>query len=162
MSMVTKLGQDVELAGILQPDAHFRFVCGWMLPTKYFNEDRLGDGWKMIQQLTACMRKMYPKYDVFRGLQLMGYAMAATTALYERVVNGTGRLSGPAANEMVTLAPEICRVVIEYCEEAKEIFTVLFGTESKEVQEADSTLERMTVIIGPIERGFRGSEPKAM
>ncbi|XP_055344290.1 N-lysine methyltransferase SMYD2-B-like [Paramacrobiotus metropolitanus] len=161
MNMMMNLGHEVENADILQPDAHFRHVCAWMIPNKYFNENRLEEGWKMTVGLTLCVRKIYPKYDVCRGLQLMGQGITASTALYQRAVNRTGRLPGPGKNELGILAPQISHLAIKYCEEAKEIFTVLFGEESQEVQQAEAALERVTTNIRPIERAFRGSGWKA-
>ncbi|XP_055344233.1 uncharacterized protein LOC129592267 [Paramacrobiotus metropolitanus] len=170
---VTNLVQELDMAGILQTDAHFRFVCGWILPRKYFKENRLEDGWKMMEKLTISVRRMYPKYDLFRYLQLTDQATSSSIALHRRVMNWVDQLleaelglggprpgkietegQRPTKKELEALTAHISCPVLRYCQGAKEIVVVLFGDKSKEVQKADTVLEGVAALFGQIEQIF--------
>ncbi|XP_055349305.1 uncharacterized protein LOC129596141 [Paramacrobiotus metropolitanus] len=84
----TDFCEKLDATGILQPDAHFRYVCGLQLPRKYYDENRFEEGWQATQELIGIVRKIHPKYSSFRARLLMSEGMSAVTALHQRVLNG--------------------------------------------------------------------------
>ncbi|XP_055352835.1 uncharacterized protein LOC129598805 [Paramacrobiotus metropolitanus] len=122
-AMVLQLCREIDAAGILQPDAHFRYVCGWELPQKYFDENRYEEGWKMIAEMIVCVRKIYPKYAVFRARELNLAGWSAIDALEKRMQN-----IGPVPMSRSAIL-EVCELVKNYCGEAKDILAKLFGTQ---------------------------------
>ncbi|XP_055328532.1 N-lysine methyltransferase SMYD2-B-like [Paramacrobiotus metropolitanus] len=135
--MLMALCKEMDAAGILQPDAHIRLVCGVEVPEKYYEENRLEEGWQMVQDLIVCAR---------------------VTALHKRVLEGVNQLSKPEREKLETLAWQVCHFALEYCEEGMDILTLLFGKKSKEAQRCCAVLEDVVVKILPIKLAFRGSE----
>ncbi|XP_055343085.1 uncharacterized protein LOC129591452 [Paramacrobiotus metropolitanus] len=130
--------EEMDAAGILQPDAHFRLVCGWRLPQKYFEEDRFEDGWKMTQQLVASMRIIYPKYEPFGAMLLGLAALYAADALEKHVQDRIKKLSRPAKKQLQTMCRDAFQVLIEYCQAGLHILTVVYGEQSYEAEIANS------------------------
>ncbi|XP_055349296.1 uncharacterized protein LOC129596131 [Paramacrobiotus metropolitanus] len=152
------LCEEMDAAGILQPDAHFRFVCGWELPRKYFLEDRFEDGWKMTQEVVACMRSIYPKYETYGAVLLTLATMHAAEALEKHVVDRVKKLPKPAKKQLEKLSSEAFRVLIEYCQAALHIMTVVYGEESEEAEIANNQLTGVTNQSRKIAAMFRAGK----
>ncbi|XP_055349242.1 uncharacterized protein LOC129596093 [Paramacrobiotus metropolitanus] len=137
--LAMQLCQEMDAAGILQPDAHFRYVCGWELPKKYFADNRFEDGWKMTKELVDCVRKIYPKYAVFRARLLLSAGLTAVDALHHQMlISGMDHTSRPADRKLEASANEVVAVNMDYCSEARSIFVKIFGEQSKVVQKCDA------------------------
>ncbi|XP_055352830.1 uncharacterized protein LOC129598799 [Paramacrobiotus metropolitanus] len=154
---ITELCEKIEAAGILQSDAHIRYVCGWKLWEKYLEEGRCEEGCRLMDELVDCMRDVYPKYEVIRAVLLMNAGTAATAALQKRVlVQGMGRLSEPAKIKLEALAAHVCCRILDFCKEAYDILVVLFGQQSKEARTSLTVIQSVSTHIYQIEHAFHG------
>ncbi|XP_055349243.1 uncharacterized protein LOC129596094 [Paramacrobiotus metropolitanus] len=137
------LCQQLDAAGILQPDAHFRLVCGWELPRKYFNEDRFEEGWKMMQEMIQCVLAIYPQYEEYRAVLLTLAATSATFALEKHVLDGIEKLSVSEKKRRATLSTAGFGVICDYCLKAINIMIVIYGEASHEVKTAVDLCEHI-------------------
>ncbi|XP_055349238.1 uncharacterized protein LOC129596090 [Paramacrobiotus metropolitanus] len=150
--------KEIDAAGILQPDAHIRYVYGWELAHKYCLEDRFEEGWQMLQEMVACIRKIHLKYAVMRAIILMSAGKSAVIGMHRRVLNDLQLVSSPAKEKLETLALQVCHHAFEYYDEAKDILAVLFGKKSKEVLTGHVMFEPVAEKIRVMEQAFRGSK----
>ncbi|XP_055349244.1 N-lysine methyltransferase SMYD2-B-like [Paramacrobiotus metropolitanus] len=125
---------ELDAAGILQPVAHFRFVCGWELPRGYFDASRFEEGWKMTQELVNCVREVYPKYEEYRAVLLMKATRYAAGALHEHVLAQAGKMSTAEKKRWKTMSTLASAVMFGYCREAIHILRVLNGEESRDAR----------------------------
>ncbi|XP_055344303.1 uncharacterized protein LOC129592314 [Paramacrobiotus metropolitanus] len=158
MAMILQLCKKLETAGILQPDAHFRYVCGQPLAQNYYNQNRFDEGWKMMKDFGTVVRKICPKYTIIRAAWLLAIGRDTTEALETRILSGIAQLPEPAKQKLQTLAGDVCRLMLEYADEAKDIFSVLFGNESLEAQMNDAWVEKITSTVCRIEEAFTTSD----
>ncbi|XP_055349240.1 uncharacterized protein LOC129596091 [Paramacrobiotus metropolitanus] len=157
-SMTASLLEDVDAADILQPDAHFRYVCGWELPRKLFDENRFEEGWKLMQELIVCSRNIYPKYNVSHAMELSLAGVSAASALKNRVLERIKQLNDEEKKQLKTMTDSACPVMLDYCREARDIFVMLYGEESKGAVGGNMLLARTEGFVRQIEQAFRGRQ----
>ncbi|XP_055344236.1 uncharacterized protein LOC129592269 [Paramacrobiotus metropolitanus] len=155
LAMIMHLYKEMDAAGILQPNAHFRYVCGWEVAQGFYDNNRFEDGWKMMQGFAACARKVCPKYADFRAALLISVSQFTAEALEKHVLNGSCKVSGPLKPVLETLAAEVYTQILDYTCEAKNVFAMLFDKQSKEFQMSDSALKQVASSVCRIEQAFR-------
>ncbi|XP_055348760.1 uncharacterized protein LOC129595704 [Paramacrobiotus metropolitanus] len=153
-AMVMQLGKELDAAGILQPDAHFRYICGWELAQQYYKEYRFEEGWKMMQEFVACIRNVCPKYADIRGSLLVSAALSTADALEKRVRHCISKLSRPAKQELETLARHVCCCILDFGKEAKDIFDLLFGKDKGVARTTDVVLGHVASTVCRIKQYF--------
>ncbi|XP_055348728.1 uncharacterized protein LOC129595674 [Paramacrobiotus metropolitanus] len=153
-AMIMQLCKEMDAAGILQPDAHFRFICGWKLAEKHYNENRFADGWKMMREFVTCVRNVCPKYADMRAFLLVSAAKFTAEALENRILHGVSKLSRPAKQELDTLARQACCSIVDIGNEGKDIFALLFGEDSTEAQMSHNAMEYVISAVCRIRQHF--------
>ncbi|XP_055343166.1 uncharacterized protein LOC129591521 [Paramacrobiotus metropolitanus] len=159
-AMVLQVCMDMDAAGILQPDAHFRYVCGRELPNKYYVECRLEEGLKTIVELvgcvTACVRKIYPEYSLIRARLLMSAGLSVVDALPKPMLNiGVDRMSSLDIQKHDVAAATVWALNMDFCSEARGILIKLFGKQSKEVQDGDADCKQAVTKLLCIQQMLR-------
>ncbi|XP_055344982.1 uncharacterized protein LOC129592864 [Paramacrobiotus metropolitanus] len=157
-AIILQMYKEMETAGILQPDAHFRYICGWDVAQKCYQESRFEDGWPMVEEFVTCARKVCPKYAGFRATLLLSAGMSTAAAMEKQILNGSCKLSEPAKLKLATLSGKACCYVLDYANEAMRILGVLFGKESKEAQISEGALKMITSTVCRIEQFYRESK----
>ncbi|XP_055352826.1 histone-lysine N-methyltransferase SMYD3-like [Paramacrobiotus metropolitanus] len=153
-AVLLELCKELDAAGILHPDAHIRYICGWEWPRKLYNENRFEDGWKMMQEMIVFVRNIYPKYEHFRAVVLVIAGVSTATALKKRVMEQIGQLSAAETKDLKTLSDQAFSVILDYCSEANEIFTLLFGDGSREAIKGITIVALTNVMARDIEKAF--------
>ncbi|XP_055328544.1 uncharacterized protein LOC129581466 [Paramacrobiotus metropolitanus] len=155
--MLNQLCEKMDAAGIIQSDAHIRFVCGRELPHKYFDENRLEEGVQMVKDLMRCVRKIYPAYGVFRARLLMCAGLNVVTPLYKRMLDsGLNKLPPPAISQLKASAATVWALNTDYCSEAWSILVKLFGAQSQEVQEGNEVYKQAVAQLAHIQQTLDG------
>ncbi|XP_055352812.1 histone-lysine N-methyltransferase SMYD3-like [Paramacrobiotus metropolitanus] len=157
-AMALDLCEKMDAAGILQPDAHFRYVCGWKLPQQLYDANRFEDGWKMTQETIICVRNIYSKYEVFRAIVLSLAGVFSAEALKKNVVEQIGRLSATERKELKTMSDQACAVILDYCDEAGDILALLYGERSKEVTWGNKFVGCISFLMNEIAKAFCDSK----
>ncbi|XP_055344612.1 SET and MYND domain-containing protein DDB_G0277331-like [Paramacrobiotus metropolitanus] len=124
-----KLFEEIEAAGVLYPDAHLRYICGFPGHSARLFTDftRFDADWTLLQEMVACLRKVHPKLDLTRATNLLGAAFDVMRFLLKAVQGADptqpASESGRAAALMSTVRP----VANSWYREACDIYDKLLG-----------------------------------
>ncbi|XP_055356507.1 SET and MYND domain-containing protein DDB_G0292140-like [Paramacrobiotus metropolitanus] len=114
--------EELNKLDILQPGAHLRMVCGWIVTDVYEEQKRFEEAWTLYQDCMLCTRQIFPKYHVVRA-QFLAFAGQFAITWAERMAND------PPKKSVTTTA--LIRELVEwgsgYLKESANIYFKLFG-----------------------------------
>ncbi|XP_055350627.1 uncharacterized protein LOC129597185 [Paramacrobiotus metropolitanus] len=132
--------KEVENAGILQSDAHLRYVYGWDVKNWFADLKHFEDDWKLMQEMVACVRKFHPRYELTRAARLMMAANYGSAALAKVKLEATSLSSELDRIRLESAVASALPIVVDYAKEARDIFAKLYGEDSSEVKNMDHML----------------------
>ncbi|XP_055349923.1 uncharacterized protein LOC129596618 [Paramacrobiotus metropolitanus] len=133
-----RLLKELDAACILQPDAHFRLVCGWRVAGRYAEEGRCAEAWALLQDFAVCARAWFPRYHH----QRMAVVLRAAMMLFQW-----------AAHEQHPLRSDLA-LGKGFLEEARDIGWILNGRQAgPTTQHLDGFLKNWPVLLYAVDNG---------
>ncbi|XP_055332462.1 N-lysine methyltransferase SMYD2-B-like [Paramacrobiotus metropolitanus] len=118
--------KEVQAETFLHPNAHIRYVYSYNRYLDYLNDGRFEEGWKLAQEMVACLKKVHPKYDVALAAKIASIGCMAVSAVKKKV------LSTPLKKRkrLQPFVTAMCPVARSYCKEAEDLYISVLGADS--------------------------------